>query len=119
MQKVKEPKKKDEKRLHCWAAVGFGFKSDLYVYDSGTSNGKMDIETYMSILAKATAEWPQGVVLEEDRDSAHGTGVAYPIKAWKRESGLKFFFNCAASPGLSPIENCWLALKEQARGRSH
>ena len=39
-EKTKEPKAKDIKRLHAWAAVGFGSKSDLIFYDNGTSNKK-------------------------------------------------------------------------------
>ena len=35
------PKEKDLKRYHCWAAVGWDFKSDIIFYDAGNGNGKM------------------------------------------------------------------------------
>ena len=110
---------KDIKRLHCWGAVGFNYKSDLIFYDNGTSNGKMDQNTYRSILAEGTAGWPTGTCLEEDRDSGHGVHLNIELQQWKNESGLTFYFNYPASPDLTPIENCWLAPKEELRGRSH
>lgn len=27
------PREKDQKRLHCWAAIGYDFKSDIVFYD--------------------------------------------------------------------------------------
>ena len=36
-----EPEEKDKRRMHCWAAVGPNFRSDIYFYDYGTPNGKM------------------------------------------------------------------------------
>lgn len=42
IQEEKEPEEKDNKRHHCWAAVGHGFKSDIYFYEvPGNTNGKM------------------------------------------------------------------------------
>lgn len=119
VQKTNEPKQKDVKRLHAWAAVGYNFKSDLIFYDNGTSNGKMDQKTYESILAQATVGWPAGIVLEEDRDSGHGTHLNINLQKWKDESTFKFYFNCAASPDLSPIENAWLSPKEYLRKSEH
>ena len=37
-----------------------------------------------------------------------GLSVAM-TSCWKRENGLKFYFNCHSSPDSSPIENCWQA----------
>ena len=34
------------------------------------------------------------------------------MKAWKEEHGLKHYFNTPGSPDLSPIENCWRAVKQ-------
>lgn len=119
VQKTKEPKAKDVKRLHAWGAVGFGFKSDLIFYDNGTSNGKMDQKTYKSILERGTVGWPAGTCIEEDRDSGHGTHLNIDLQKWKDESSFKFYFNCAASPDLTPIENAWLSLKEWLRKSEH
>ena len=36
------PKSKDEKRFHCWAAMGYDFKSDLTFYEvPGNTNGNV------------------------------------------------------------------------------
>ena len=54
-------------------------------------------------------------MLEEDGDSGHGGGNSSKrniIKAWKEEHGLKHFFNTPGSPDLSPIKNCWRAVKQ-------
>lgn len=43
-----EPKPKDEKRFHCWAAAGYDFKSDLTFYEvPGDTNGKMSLQVYI------------------------------------------------------------------------
>jgi hypothetical protein len=37
-----DPKEKEQKNLHAWAAVGFGFKSSLTFYDfASNGSGKM------------------------------------------------------------------------------
>ena len=33
-------------------------------------------------------------------------------RAWKEKHGLKYYFNTPGSPDLSPIENCWRAVKQ-------
>jgi hypothetical protein len=43
-------------------------------------------------------------VLEEDKDSGHGTSKANIVRGWKEKNGLNHFFNCAQSPDFSPIE---------------
>ena len=41
------PRPKDEKRMHCWAAVGYNFKSPIYFYDMPeNTNGKMSLNIY-------------------------------------------------------------------------
>ena len=34
---------------------------------------------------------------------------------WKEDHGLKHFFNTSGSSDLSPIENCWRAVKQYIR----
>lgn len=60
-------------------------------------------------------------VLEEDQDSSHGVprhgrGI---VQQWKKEHGLKHYFNCSGSPDLSPIENAWQPLKQKLRQSPH
>jgi hypothetical protein len=43
-------------------------------------------------------------VLEEDGDSGHGTGPKNIVRTWKQENKLNYYFNCASSPDLFPIE---------------
>lgn len=105
-------------RYHVWAAVGWNFKSQLYFYKVPTNtNGKMSLQIYRdNILEGVVRPWldaGEKFVLEEDGDSGHGTGQGHNVvKAWKEEHGLKHFFNTPHSPDLSPIENCWRAVKQ-------
>jgi hypothetical protein len=45
-------------------------------------------------------------VLEEDRDSGHGLRSRDMTK-FKKELGLRYYFNAPSSPDLSPIEAIW------------
>lgn len=125
IQRIKLPAPKDEKRLHCWAAVGYDFKSAITFYDVPTnSNGKMSKRVYIDqILEPVVKPWiatGQDFVLEEDGDSGHGTGKQDDIvKAWKTRHCLKHYFNAAASPDLSPIENCWQPTKQHLKKYPH
>lgn len=125
-----EAQVKDQKRQHTWAAAGYGFKSDLVYYTvQGNTNGKMSHKVYIdSILEPVVKPWIQAVragniepfVLEEDGDSGHGSGrTQNPVRRWKEEKGLKYYFNCASSPDLAPIENCWQAPKQHLRKIPH
>ena len=58
-------------------------------------------------------------VLEEDGDSGHDPFKTNPVRSWKEQNQLKFFFNCAHSPDLSSIETCWQPLKQYLRKISH
>jgi len=47
--------------------------------------------------------------MEEDGDLGYGGGnyaKKNPIKVWKEQYKLKYFFNTPGSPDLSLIENC-------------
>ena len=107
------PAEKDFKRLHAWAAVGWNFKSELIFCNVPTNtNGKMSMEIYINtILDPVVKPWiEQGddFVMEEDGDSGHGArSKNNPVVKWKKQHGLESYYNCASSPDLSPIENCW------------
>ena len=53
------PSKKDRKRKHCWAAVGYNFKSDIIFYDvPNNSNGKMTHQVHINfILEPVVKPW--------------------------------------------------------------
>ena len=81
IQKQRPPKEKDkkQKRYHCWAAVGWNFKSELIFYEvPGNSNGKMSQRVYIdSILEPVVKSWLKrgdDFIMEEDGDSGHGSG---------------------------------------------
>jgi hypothetical protein len=74
IQEADEPAEKDKKRFHCWAAIGYNFKSDIYFYNvPGNTNGKMSQQVYISqILEPIVKPWidrGDKFVLEEDGDS--------------------------------------------------
>jgi hypothetical protein len=110
---------RDVKRVHAWAALGHGFKSELVFYDEATganSSGTLHMSTYRDrILEKTVKLWlveggGAGFVLEEDLDSfAHG-GASKVNKAseWKdKHPSLRHHFNCGESPDLSPLDSVW------------
>lgn len=111
------PSEKDQKRLHCWAVVGYNFKSDIYFYEvPSNGNGKMTHDVYISSILKPVIKpWldrKEDFVLKEDDDSSHDTGkTRNKVKTWKAKHDLKHYFNCAQSPDLSIIENCWQSTK--------
>jgi hypothetical protein len=110
IQEAAQPDAKDVKRHHCWAAMGYDFKSDIRYYNvPGNANGKMSQRVYIDqILEPVIKPWldqEHDFVLEEDGDSGHGPGKSNIVRAWKEKHNLKHYFNCAASPDLSPIEN--------------
>jgi hypothetical protein len=128
IQEEAQPAEKDKKRLQCWAAIGFNFKSDIYFYDvPGNSNGKMSQQVYIdSILEPIIKPWilrGDDFVLEEDNDSGHGPpGKSKKnniVQDWKDEHGLQSYFNCPRSPDLAPIENCWVQPKSNDRKIPH
>lgn len=79
---------------HCWAAVGYNFKSELIFYEvPGNSNRKMNQRVYInSILEPIVKPWlkaGEDFVLEKNNDSGHGSD-------WKAEYLIIFtivFFN--------------------------
>ena len=108
-----EIKDSDKKRIHVWAAVGYNFRSPLFIYViPSNSNGKMTQAVYLDILERPNSvkDWLERgdqFVLQEDRDSAHGTGANNKVRKWKEEHNCAYYFNPASSPDLAPIENCW------------
>ncbi len=119
LQETKMPKEKDLKRVHAQAAIGYSYKSKLYRYDGGNSNGKMTQKVYLKLLQEECANWLKEQVLEEDGDSSHSSGPNNPVRRWKESHGLKHYFNCAHSPDLSPVENTWQAPKAMLRKHAH
>jgi hypothetical protein len=124
IQYADNPATKDEKRMHCWAAIGWNFKSGIHYYNvPGNNNCKMSQEVYISaILEEVVKPWVesgQDFCLEEDGDSGHGPGKSNIVRKWKEDHGVKHYFNCALSPDLSPIENCWLPVKQHLRKYPH
>ena len=111
-------KKEEEvtKRFHCWAMVGWNYKSNLVFYEVPTNkNGKMSQTVYLNILedyVKPLLDQGEEFTLEEDNDSGHGTGNNSKVWKWKEKQRLKYYFNCPKSPDLSIIENCWQPIKQ-------
>ena len=73
---AKKAKFKNSKRFHVWAAIGYGFKSELIFYETSSTNGKMTSRVYKDqIINRPVKQWIErgdDFILEEDQDSAHG-----------------------------------------------
>lgn len=116
-QKEEKGREKETRKIHAWAAVGYNFKSDLAFYQ--VQNGKLSMQTYINnILEPVVKTWINkgySFVLEEDNDPSHGTGKTNPVRTWKENNGLKYYFNCHGSPDLSIIGDCWQLPKQYAK----
>jgi hypothetical protein len=124
IQEVNEPQEKDRKRIHCWAAIGYNFKSEIHFYECKNNNGKLTQLEYISKIlepiVKPWIDYGDDFVLEEDGDSAHGpTKNNNIVRQWKLQNKLEFYINCAQSPDLSPIENVWQPPKAHTRAHAH
>ncbi|KAG8664632.1 uncharacterized protein FPOAC1_013412 [Fusarium poae] len=96
LQEKKSPTKKDEKKLHAWAAVGIGYKSDLVFYEiTSNNNGKMTQKVYEEqILEKhirPLLNEGRTFILEEDGASGHGPGPKNRVRRWKEKHGLMYY----------------------------
>ncbi|KPM39516.1 hypothetical protein AK830_g7046 [Neonectria ditissima] len=114
---------RDVKRVHVWAAVGHGFKSELVFYDDSTSpngTGVMTMPEYRDrVLDKAVRPWlaaagTLGFVMEEDAEAfAHGSASKVNLaQQWKEDHGLRCYFTCGDSPDLSPLDSLWPSRKQ-------
>jgi hypothetical protein len=102
--------------VRCWAAVGFGFKSDLISYTmTGSRQQRMTQNVYKTeILGTVVQGWidaGQDFILEEDNEPGHGPDSG-PMKVYKQDMGLVYYVNCARSPDLTPFGSYWDLLKQ-------
>lgn len=118
IQEAREPGIKQFKQLHAWAAIGWNFKSELYLCEVlGNTNGKMSMQIYRDeVLKKVVGSWlsrRDQFVQEEDGDYGHGTGKKNIVRDWKKRHGLKCYFNIPGSPDFSRIESAWDVVEQR------
>ena len=80
---------------------------------------KVYIEQILEPIVKPWLEADQKFVLEEDGDSGHGPSKSNIVRTWKEKHELTYYFNCASSPNLAPLENCWQPAKAHLRKYPH
>jgi hypothetical protein len=107
-------------RLHCWAAIGYGFKSPLIWYTTRSNNGALTQREYIDqILEPVVKPWLAAghqFILEEDSASGQGPMCNGIVARWKEKHGLGTCFNTAAgSVDLAPMENAWKVPKAYMR----
>ena len=124
IQEDKEPNEKDKKCHHCWALMGYNFKSDIYFYKvPGNTNGKMSQKVYidqiLEPIVKPQIDTHHDFVLEEDGNLDHKPGKSNIVCTWKEANSLEFYFNCHLSLDLAPIENCWQLVKQDLHKYPH
>jgi hypothetical protein len=116
---------RDVKRVHVWAAAGYGFKSQLVFYEddlSANNAGLLSMNVYRDkVLDKVVKRWLMsgsaeggGFTLEEDADAfAHGgASKSNVVQEWKEANGLRSHFGCPESPDLGLLDCIWPAGKE-------
>ncbi|KAJ3475623.1 hypothetical protein NLG97_g9394 [Lecanicillium saksenae] len=116
----------DVRRVHAWAAIGYGFRSELVFYDEQTGGKSMGIVTpaiYQDvILDQHVQSWPVGehvttnadgdevrrpkVVWEEDCNphAAGGNTIDRSAEAWKDERRLHRHKGCPEAPDLCLLD---------------
>ncbi|KAJ6789161.1 hypothetical protein PWT90_03285 [Aphanocladium album] len=117
----------DVRRVHAWAAIGHGFRSELVFYDDQTGAKSLGIMTPASyqdvILEQHVRSWPVGedvttdadgaevrrsskIVWEEDCNphAAGGNTIDRSAEAWKDERRLHRHKGCAEAPDLCPLD---------------
>lgn len=116
---------RDVKKVHAWAAAGYGFKSGLIFYDDTTNpnwSGTPTMADYHEkILEKEVKSWlaaeraggPEFMLYEDVEAFAHG-GLSKQnmVQSWKDSVGLRHIFSCGDSPDLSPVEALWPKRKQ-------
>ncbi|KAJ4153707.1 hypothetical protein LMH87_010181 [Akanthomyces muscarius] len=114
---------RDIRRVHAWAAVGQGYRSELVFYDEQTgakSLGLMTPAAYRDVvLEQHVQSWPVGettadeaeaeevlVAWEEDYDphAAGGNAIDKAAEAWKDARRLRRHRGCADAPDLCPLD---------------
>jgi hypothetical protein len=58
VQTVKEPRDKDQKKVHMWGVIGYRYKSKLHRYEAPNKNGKMTMNIYKQLLIEECTGWP-------------------------------------------------------------
>ncbi|OAA60862.1 HMG box protein [Cordyceps fumosorosea ARSEF 2679] len=103
---------RDIRRVHAWAAIGYGYRSDLVFYDEQTGPKSLGIMTpaaYRSaVLEREVQEWPVGggLVWEEEHNphAAGGNAIDKAAEAWKDARRLRRHRGCPDAPDLCPLD---------------
>ncbi|UNI17054.1 hypothetical protein JDV02_003434 [Purpureocillium takamizusanense] len=112
---------RDIRKVHAWAAAGYGFKSKLVFYEDSTSPncaGTPSMADYhYKILDKEVRSWlaadPAFVLYEDVEAFAHGgLSKQNAVQSWKESAGLRHVFGCGDAPDLNPLETLWPARKQ-------
>ncbi|TQW00879.1 HMG box protein [Cordyceps javanica] len=119
---------RDIRRVHAWAAVGHGYRSELVFYDEQTgpkSLGIMAPAAYRSVILEQHVQgWPvdetttaaiptttattttSGVIWEEEQNphAAGGNAIDKTAEAWKDARRLRRHRGCPDAPDLCPLD---------------
>lgn len=85
-------------KLHAQAAIGYNFKSELFIYNAGISDGEITTKGYIdqilnrAVLPQCVNRGNKDFVLEEDSDLGHGYGGGTnKVDEQKAKHGLKTY----------------------------
>ena len=96
--------------FHCWAQVGWDFKSPLvFLNMAGLNDGKVGSEMYIhGILEPHVLPFiSSDYILQEEDDVGHDATPGGVLEHWKVAHGLQFYISSSDVPELSVLKNCW------------
>lgn len=103
-------------RWHCWAMVGWNFKSNLFFYDY--RDRQVSDPNYLEILRRMVLpalEQNPSIFLMEDPEAQYEGNVTVDIATFKQRNNIQSAFNAARCPDLFPVEGLWHLLQHRLK----
>ena len=103
-------------RWHCWAMVGWNFKSNLFFYE--VRDGQVNDPDYPEILRRMIlpiVDENPSIFLLEDPEAQFESNTTVDVATFKQSHNIKSAFNAARCPDLSPVEGLWRLIQHRLK----